>query len=396
MARHRKFTLSRLQTAWLALISTLIIGTVAVWFMPAPEEEPDLVIALPEEADRFARAPSEEEGPLLDDTDTDVPATETANPAEVADTSISGPNVAGGEDAQLEPLVEAMPGTTKEELPSGALRIIIPSSEGSSSHRSVAPPKAPLKALMTEGEHGIVPSRASDGRTPFEVYRRRPSHSGNGRKVAVLVSGLGIDRELTELAIETLPPDVSFSFAPYSRGVADLMAKAMADGHEVAIELPMEGRGVSADALGPAALTTGRSHQANQTRLDWLLARAPAYAMATNYFGQTYAEDEDAMALVMAALQAHGLAYIDDTGLGRKAAQDFGVPYARVDVLVTPSSGFTSDNLTRLGGLAAGRPALAKVYASPEAVNAVANWTKGITEAGLDLVPVSAIAVDPQ
>ena len=101
------------------------------------------------------------------------------------------------------------------------------------------------------------------------------------------------------------------------------------------------------------------------------------------------------MALVMAALQAHGLGYVDDTGQGEAAARDFGVPYARVDVLVTPSAGFTSDNLERLGRISAEKPALAKVYASAEAVNAVASWTRGLGGAGLDLVPVSAIAVTP-
>ena len=384
MRRHRRFALSRLTAAWLALIVALGAGILTVRLTPEPVEPPDMVVDIPGSPEKFAKGPLQPNNPPKGN----APASQ-----EVPEGPASG-NAPASESEAPDTTEDGIK-ITEEELPDGALKITIPDSEPAiPGHRSadrLAPPNAPLAILVKEGEHGPSPMPAADGWTPFEAYRRRPDPQGKGAKVAVMVSGLGIDRDLTEAAISRLPAEISLSFAPYSKDVADLVLKAMAKGHEVAIELPMEAEGVAPASLGPAGLLRSRSAEGNRRRLDWLLARAPAYAMTTNYLGRSYAQDDAAMGLVMEAMRTHGLAYIDDTGLSDGAAARQGVPYAGIDVLVPQGSGVTAQGLKRLEKIGQSRPALAKIYVSADAVNTLAVWTESLEQGGFVLVPASAL-----
>ncbi len=387
MRKKRNFGLSRLKMAWLGLGLVLLAGAVFVWLSPEPVDEPDLVVDLPSEPERYAGAPQgveqglpvvmvEDEGAATGPKVITVPDDIEAGPTGVTRTS------------------ELI--TTEEEQPDGTLRITIPETSGeaaAAARRKMA--TAALPALVGSSEYGSAPKIGSDGLTPFNAYRR-PSVSGRDPQVAVMLSGLGLDAELTEQAINRLPPEVALSFAPYSKDVTALMEKAMAAGHEVAIELPMEEPGVSAEALGPAGLTIARRGEANGKRLGWLLARAPAYPLATNYLGTSFGKDEAAISEVMSVLKSRGLGYIDDTGLGAQAAIEQGVPYGRVNVIVPRGSGLAEQGLSQLKASASsGRPVLARLYISADAIRAIETWADGLEKEGFDLVPASAVANGP-
>ena len=96
------------------------------------------------------------------------------------------------------------------------------------------------------------------------------------------------------------------------------------------------------------------------------------------------------MGRVMTALSRAGLAYVDDTGLARGQARAAGVPYARASVLIEPAEDDVPAALSRLSARAAtGEVALAKLYASPEALRALAGWAERLPE-GQVLVPASS------
>ena len=72
--------------------------------------------------------------------------------------------------------------------------------------------------------------------------------------IAVVVSGLGLSEAATEAAIRRLPPQVTLSFSPYARRLDEWIALARAHGHEVLLELPMEGADDPASDPGPHTL----------------------------------------------------------------------------------------------------------------------------------------------
>lgn len=254
------------------------------------------------------------------------------------------------------------------------------------------PIAAPDEALLKRSAYGRIPRIAADGRKPATHYAQ--DFTPDGRPVAALiVGGLGLNRALTERAIDELPPGVTLAFAPYAKDLPFWTKRAREAGHEIMIELPMEHRGGDISALGPAALLTSRSPDENLQRLDWVLSRFEGYFGATNYLGSKFAADREAMGPVLARLEAAGLAYIDDTGALSGAKRD-GI--ALVDRFVNPGfradKGETSRDLEALekNAKAAG-DALGKTYVHDDTLDTITDWALALNNRGVTLAPASAV-----
>ncbi|MGE0409756.1 MAG: divergent polysaccharide deacetylase family protein, partial [Amphiplicatus sp.] len=154
---------------------------------------------------------------------------------------------------------------------------------------------APDPALLQKSPFGSIPKIAADGRRAARYYALAHDLRGTKKRVALIVGGLGLNQAMTERAIDALPPEVTLAFAPYAKDLEFWTARARRAGHEIMVELPMEGY-ADAESLGPAALLTSRSAAENQQRLDWALARFSGYFAATNYLGGKFSADREAMA----------------------------------------------------------------------------------------------------
>ena len=257
--------------------------------------------------------------------------------------------------------------------------------------KSFAPP--PDAALEQSTRFGPIPKIAADGRRASTYYALPDPPDASQARVALIVSGLGLNAALTERAIEELPPEVTLSFAPYARNLDQWTKKAREAGHEIMIELPMEGYGGDDSALGPAALLTSRTPKENLQRLDWLLSRFQGYFAATNYLGGKFASDEAALSPVLARLRSAGVAYVDDTGAARRMIG--GV--ATVDRIVTPGDGGDDEkaaarDLDDLATIARNHgAALGKTYAYPASIDAIVDWASGLSDREVTLAPASAL-----
>lgn len=250
--------------------------------------------------------------------------------------------------------------------------------------------------LLEKTPLGRIPKIGADGRRAAEVYAKIWRGDPRRPMAAIIVGGLGLDPRVTARAIEELAPEFTLSFAPYARDLDRWTAEARARGHEIMIELPMEGHGGRVDALGPAALLTSRSEAENLQRLDWLLARFGAYFGATNYNGGKFSADRKSIAPVLARLEALGIAYVDDTGAAPAAFAAPGAASA-VDRMIAPAGPASGDKEIEreLSSLASAAlrsgSALGKTYAFDEMIDALAAWTETLEEDGVALAPASAV-----
>jgi len=255
------------------------------------------------------------------------------------------------------------------------------------------PVSAPDEKLLQRSAYGRVPKIGADGRKPADFYAQQ-FKPGDQPSVALIVGGLGINRALTERAIDELPPYVTFAFAPYAKDLPFWTKRARDAGHEILVELPLESRTGDDAALGPAAILTTRTAEENQQRLDWILSRFEGYFGVTNYLGSKFSSDRAAMSWLLSRVDAAGLAFIDDTGalerLGETEAS------ATVNRLIEPTYGADQsevkselqslENIAKRNG-----DAIGKTYVNDRSFAEIKAWTTSLEDRGYALAPASAV-----
>lgn len=252
--------------------------------------------------------------------------------------------------------------------------------------------QAPAAGLTAPGPGGApLPIIAADGRTAADVYAR--PFTPNGRpKVSVVIGGLGLNPQTTRAAIETLPGEITLSFAPYAEGLQGWIDLARAHGHEVLLETPMEPADYPENDPGPYTLIAANRPEDTVRKLEWLMSRATGYFGLSNYLGARFVDNDQAMATFNAVLKARGLAFVDD---GLAARRGGPIPRASADRVIDDelSAGAIDAQLGALeNGAAARGQSLGSGFAYPVTINQVRVWAAGLQARGLQLAPASALA----
>jgi polysaccharide deacetylase 2 family uncharacterized protein YibQ len=224
---------------------------------------------------------------------------------------------------------------------------------------------------------------------------QRPAGILSQPHLAVLVSGLGLNKALTTAAILYLPPAVSLSFSPYAPDLAGWIDTARAQGHEALVDLPMESAAPQDDPGGDG-LMTGLKPQENSARLNRIIDRAPhALGVATG-LGSRFLADQGALQPVLAVLAAHGLAIIetspDPRMLTSQVAAAAGLQHLKTTIAIDEAEGRDEilRNLSTLTAAAAqGSHPLVVVAPSPLSLALIDGWCTQLANLGLALTPAS-------
>lgn len=262
--------------------------------------------------------------------------------------------------------------------------------------------KAPEPAMLEASGYGALPRIAPDGRRPLDVYARPANPPKGAARVALVVSGLGIGRDLTTAAIQGLPSTITLAFSPYGDDVADFVEKARASGHEVLIQAPMEPFGYPQNDTGPQTLLTALPASANLERLRWTLARAKGYVGVAPLGGGKFLDADGSLQPVFTELARRGLLFAaPSTGGGDRisdSANRAGLAHTRPGEALdaVAEAGAIDAALAELERSAKqGDVVLGFASATPLALRRIDVWREGLAKRGVALVPVSA-ALAPQ
>jgi uncharacterized protein len=251
---------------------------------------------------------------------------------------------------------------------------------------------APIAGFFAPGPAGPLPIIATDGRTPFEAYRRPFVPNGRPR-IALVIGGLGLNAHATQQAIETLPAEVTLSFSPYAEGLQGWIDMARAHGHEVLLETPMEPVDYPDNDPGPYTLMAGAQGPDTVKKLEWVLSRATGYFGVTNYLGSKFLASDGAYQTFSASLRGRGVAFLDDGSAARRAGK--GVVRASAERVIDDQLNSTAidQQLVALeaGALQRGQ-AMGSGFAYPVTLEKVAQWSRALTDRGFQLTPASAFA----
>lgn len=251
--------------------------------------------------------------------------------------------------------------------------------------------------LSKSGPFGPLPKTAANGNTAFKAYQKQSSSASELKSVALIIGGLGVNRNLTQRAIDTLPANVTLSFAAHAPNLQNWMNKARRRGHEVLLEIPMESRAPNADEPGADHMLRAGDPEKNTENLDWLLSRAQGYFGVINYNGDAFLSRTDAVAPTLSRLSDSGLAFMTDGAFPTPSlsalAQSVSLPYKSGFGLIDPepTKALIETELSRLAS--ASTPDNIPVgvgFAYPETLESVNLWIENLSENTLQLVPASA------
>lgn len=251
-------------------------------------------------------------------------------------------------------------------------------------------PPAPLMELVRQSAYGLLPVATRD-KQPWKAYARPFDAPAGKPRLAVVVTGLGLDKDATEAAITKLPPDVTLAFSPYAGALDKWVKKARDFGHEVMLMLPAEPVGFPARDPGPWGLLVANPPEENITRLEQVLARAPG---AVGVLAPDGAFTRSAkLAPVLMALKERGLVFA-----GENAKVDLDLPAAAVTATLDVDL-FRDAIEARLSSAARAAKdsgtGLVVVSPRPVAFDRLLGWLDRLDGQGLALAPATAIVKSP-
>ena len=266
--------------------------------------------------------------------------------------------------------------------------------------RNRAMKAAPIDAVTESSPAGPLPRVSGRGKSPFDVYSQvTPMAVSMSKrpKIAILLGGMGLNETLTKKAIQDLPGDISFGFAPYGDHLQVQVNKARAKGHEIMLQVPMEPMGYPGINPGPKTLLVDAPPADNIASLRWHMSRFAGYAGITNYMGARLLAAADAVDPVMQELKQRGLVYLEDATVNSTVSPKIGdarrLPVRRASVIIDadPKPAAIADALAGLeqeaiaNGIAIGTGSGLEVT-----IDSVAEWSKELRQKGILLIPISA------
>ncbi|MGE0155020.1 MAG: divergent polysaccharide deacetylase family protein, partial [Reyranellaceae bacterium] len=261
-----------------------------------------------------------------------------------------------------------------------------------------APGRGGAAALLEASPHGPLPRIAPDGRLPWIVNNSRFDHGTRLPRLGVVVTGLGLNPDVTEDAIVRLPAEITLAFIPYAQNLPRWIQLAREFGHEVLISLPLESDAPSDTGLGPRALSTRAGAGENLDRLRWVLARSPGYVGVVTWEGEKFLADGLLAAPVLQELAQRGLLVMDSrqakSNIVQQLADSLGLPFAKSRGFLDsePGVGALDRNLQQLEAIARRSGfGVAMAVAFPETVQRLVDWSKTVGQRGFVLAPITGV-----
>ncbi|MBU6155888.1 MAG: divergent polysaccharide deacetylase family protein [Alphaproteobacteria bacterium] len=252
--------------------------------------------------------------------------------------------------------------------------------------------------LIEMTDEGPLPRIAADGRTPLSTYSRKTDTKEIRPRIAIVVTGLGLNQATSMAAIDTLPPGATLGFSPYGRELQGLVSAARGNGNEVVMELPLEPYDFPNNDPGQNTLIAGASSKMNGDRLRWVLSRFTGYAGLVSVEGGKFLSSSKDTGLLLDAVGKRGVYFLDsavsDQSVARDEATRTGTNFARANLRVdaSPSQETIADSLAALEKLAMQRGSAIGVAGSyPGTIGQIATWANELEKKGIALVPVSAL-----
>jgi len=258
---------------------------------------------------------------------------------------------------------------------------------------------APVKELLEKVAGDFtLPKIGADGSLPWQVYARPYDERNTQKKVAIMVTGLGLSRAATRAAISKLPPEISLVFSPYAKDLEAWIFRARRAGHEAFVRLPMESKKFPLEDAGPLALSTSVQMSENMRRLNTVLGSFGGYVGVVSLMGSKFVTAESQLKRVLQVIKKRGLMFVDfggtKSGVLMTASAELKLPIVKMDLKLDkkPYRALIDIKFLKLEDMMKSRQSVvATISPYPSSIERLAVWAKSAKDKDLYLVPVSSI-----
>ncbi len=278
---------------------------------------------------------------------------------------------------------------------------------GSAADAAIPAPEPALLEPAADFPGRSLPQIGANNRTPMLAYAAPFDAADKHPRVALVISGAGLDQDQTLHVLNDLPGAVDVAFSAYMPENLEeqFAARARQTGHECLQSVPMEPTGYPLSEEGARSLLTGADSEQNRQNLEWALSRMPGCVGATGasdgMLGERFAQAGQGFGDLLNEMTKRGLLYLD-TRTGAPALPTNGGPNVRVmDMVVDQSPNSDApvtaevidQRLAALEHLATVRGSAIGLAGPPKPVllERIAVWAHGLAARGVTLAPVSAI-----
>lgn len=260
----------------------------------------------------------------------------------------------------------------------------------------------PDPAIIEKTPYGALPVRGASGERAFDIYAR-PWSGARGTRIAIVVGGLGVSQTGTQYALEVLPEAITLAFASNGNSLKRWMQSARRDGHEILLQVPFEPFGYPRVDPGRGTLTVDNSTEENLADLHEAMGQITNYTGITNFMGGRFLSTPEALEPVMRDLAGRGVMFLDDGTAARSLTDQYAkalaIPFAASDMVIDAKQerGYILKKLDDLERIARRQgTAIAVASAFEVSVDAIAGWVEEAQRRGIEIVGVSALALDPE
>ncbi len=258
--------------------------------------------------------------------------------------------------------------------------------------------RAFVDILNEAQELGVNIPHIEEEKTQLYEYKE-PEGKG---MIAIIIDDMGIS--LRSKLVEILPAPLTLSYLPYAKNLQERTARAVQNGHEIMVHMPMEPMSEYMDT-GPKVLSSSQNDAEFGETLDWGLSQFDGFIGINNHMGSKLTQDKEAMRRVMDYLKEKdkNLFFVDSKTISSSIAADIarkaGIPYAERDIFLdheqTPE--FIAKALKQLEEIAGSRGyAIAIGHPHKETIAALKAWIPTLKDKGLTLVPISKLIKQPK
>ncbi|MEM6835055.1 MAG: divergent polysaccharide deacetylase family protein [Pseudomonadota bacterium] len=281
----------------------------------------------------------------------------------------------------------------------------LPLSEDMGAARDASPkarkPRQILAALsQTDGDQSL-PIIGPDGLSPFMAYKSRLAEGvdDNKARIALIITGVGLNTARSEAAIAALPATISLGVSPYGQDPQRWITQAFDEERDALLMVPMEPNSFPSVDPGPDTLMRDAPELQTLQRLHRVLAKAQGYVGIINDTGSRFTANAIALSPVLDDVSARGLMVVDARAsaysvLASEAAKRK-IPVA-INTRYVDSSLTPEDIQRQLRDLERTAQTLGVAVGIlrdlPITVSEVETWANTLDKNEFALVPISAVA----